>query len=141
MLKHEELLVNEILDKLNIESQGFKAIFNIEIANNQTACSAEIFVQQGIEYNDIQKNISDKKWFDFLQSISNLLIRIYKNHQKFTYLTISYSADNNYKINYEANDSISISNRFVLWEYDEFNIGDRNIPIYKRILDEYRPLK
>lgn len=138
MIKLEKNLIDIISENLGIHPENFRGIFNIEIFGNQVACSSEIFVLQNGEYMNVQSQMTSEQWFSFLKNISDPLVQIYKN-QEFAYLmfkTSSIKPD----FTYEKNNSITISNRFILWEYDEFGIGNRGIPLYSRVLDEYRPL-
>ena len=95
-----------------------------------------MFIEVDGKYQKLSSEVPDKLWFQFLKVIRKPLVDIYNHQQKFWYVLVS-DIDGNVTFTYENEYN---SYRFELWEYDEFGVGDRSIPVYKRILDEYRPL-
>lgn len=117
-----------------------KSIFEINPNEGTILTSAKIYIKDESKIHNIQDLFSDKEWFGVLGDITDPLLNIYNSQNKFVYLTMNIKPGTKTIMKYEPESEYN-QYRFVLWEYDEFGIGDRNIPIYKRILDKYRPLK
>ena len=120
------------------------AIFSIDVGNGYSSCSGEVFVQNETSRQNAVDVIGEQNWFAFLDIVSEPLRAIYDKQQQFVYIIVGHDDTGDFKFTYEdvghVNADMTLSNRFIVWEYDEFDIGDRNIPLYKRVLDKYRPL-
>lgn len=147
MTKLEQNLIDVIYRLLEPETPASDvyAIFSVDIGNGHSSYSGEVFVQNDTSRQDAADVIGEQNWFAFLDVVSEPLRAIYDKQQQFVYLIIEHDNDGNFKFTYEnmehVNSDMTLSNRFIVWEYDEFGIGDRNIPLYNRVLNEYRPVK
>lgn len=145
MTKLEQNLINVIYQSLGIDtSSNAHAIFNIGVDEQFSGYSGEIFMYNGSEYQNVIDIIGRTNWTNVFALLTEPLRAIYDQQQQFVYLIVSYDDDGDFKFTYEnfehSNANMTISNRFIVWEYDEFGIGDRTKSLDKRVLDKYRPL-
>lgn len=146
MTKLEQNLIDAIYQTVShdVSQADVFAIFGVDIGAGYSGYSAELFVKQGSEYINVPDMFGFPDWNDVIGTLIKPLRAIYDNQQKFEYLIIGHDEHGNFKFTYETesdNDpDMTIIDRYVIWEYDEFGIGDRTKLLDKNVLDKYRPL-
>lgn len=154
MTNLEQNLMNTIRQTLTHDTPDANvyAIFNVSTDDYFSAYSAEIFVKTGSDIQDTQKLIEPAQWQSLLGVLSEPLQAIYDNQQHFDYLIVGHDEHGQFTFKYENNVDMTLFERFVVWEYDEFGIGRRKAPLIKlnfgkramplrtSVLDKYRPV-
>lgn len=145
MTELEELLHDSVNNWLTntlvgVNNLNKKCIFYLNPNGGTIATGASMFIEIDGQYQKLDNELPNRLWFQFLEVIRKPLVDIYNHQQKFVYLLLDDAPHGTASVTYEPESEYN-QYRFELWAYDEFGIGDRSIPIYKRILDEYRPVK